>query len=66
MIISKTSLYAPYSVCDWFIKDIAVALIKYGYEFDTAFNDWSFPIRLHRLKTTVLSLYFHHRKSGIL
>jgi len=43
-----------------------VTLIKYGYELDTAFNDWSFPIRLHSLKPTVLSLYINHRKVGIL
>ncbi len=35
-MISQTSLLSPYSIYDWFIKDIAVTLIKYGNELDTA------------------------------
>lgn len=36
MMISQTSSPPPYSFLDWFKKDIAVTLIKYGYELDTA------------------------------
>jgi hypothetical protein len=36
MMISQTSFLSPYSICDWFKKDIAVTLIKYGNELDTA------------------------------
>ena len=43
-----------------------MTLIKYGYELDTAFYDWSFPIRLHSLKPTVLSLHINHRKVGFI
>jgi hypothetical protein len=66
MMISQTIEFPPYSFLDWFKKDIAVTLIKYGYELDTAFYDWLFPIRLHMLKPIALSLYINHRKVGIL
>jgi hypothetical protein len=64
MMISQTSLYSPYSVYDWFIKDIAVTLIKYGYELDTAFYDWLFLIRLHSLKSAALSFVFIKERQG--
>ena len=66
MMISQTSLLSPYSIYDWFKKGIAVTLIKYGNELDTAFDDWLFLIRLHRLKTHSAKLIDHQRKDRFL
>jgi len=62
-MVSQTSFLPPYSASTGSYKDIAVTLIKYGNELDTAL-DWLFLIRLHRLKTHSAKLIYHQRKDG--